>query len=95
MKTTRCRWKNVLKTVLLLSARAEVCRQDPSASGNADRMFTPTAKQQFIISPAWSLMKLNPTQLVSNPVPPTNTHLSMLLFKFSFSAEQEKTKSFA
>ena len=79
MKTTLCELKNVLKTVLL-SARAEVCRQDPSVSGNADGMFTPTAKQQFLISPAWSLMKLNPTQLVSNPVPPTSTHLSMLLF---------------
>lgn len=65
MKTTRCRWRNVVKTILLLSARAEVCRQDPSASGNADGMFISTAKQQFIISPAWSLMKLNPTQLFS------------------------------
>jgi len=95
MKTTHCKWKNVLQTVLLLPARAEVFRQDPSMSGTADGMFTPTAKQQFIISPAWSLMKLNPTWLVSNPVPPTSTHLLMLLFKFSFSAEQQKTKSFA
>lgn len=95
MKTTCCGWRNVMKTELLLPARAEVCRQDPSASGNTDGMFTPTAKQQFIISPAWSLMKLNPTQLISNPVPPISIHLLMLLFKFSFSAEQEKTKSFA
>lgn len=64
MKTTRCEWKNMLKTALFPSARTEVCRQDPSVSGNADAMFTTTAKQQFIISPAWSLMKLNPSQLL-------------------------------
>lgn len=58
-----------------------------SASGSADRMFTPTTKQQFIISPAQSLMKLNPTVCLKPCA------LSMLHFKFGFSAKLEKQKT--
>lgn len=78
-------WK-CLKLYSFHSASAEVYRQDLCVR-NAD---IPTAKQQFIISLAQSLMKLNPTTFFK-----PCTHLSILLFKFGFSAEQEKTKNFA